>query len=37
MAWIVAPSLTAGHQGVLAKLHRGDSTKAPGTDPSRES
>ena len=32
--WLVAPSLIAGHQGVLAALGVGDSTKALCTDPS---
>ena len=32
--WIVALSLTVGHQGVLAALGGGDSTKVPGIDPS---
>ena len=35
MVWLVVPSLIAGHQGVLAELVGGDSTKAPGTDLSR--
>ena len=32
--WLVAPSLVAGHKGLLAVLGGGDSTKVPGTDPS---
>ena len=32
MVWLVAPSLIAGNQGVLAALGEGDSTKVLGTD-----
>ena len=34
MVWLIVHSLIAGHQGVLAVLGGGDSTKVPGTDPS---